>query len=211
MLTLAPESLLTFTEIRSPTKNSCVHRIASDRLTLRALVQDYVSECRSLARAELQFFAQQRTLQATIEVAALCIDSAGFRFSHQRRRSPATLTEARDVLTAAERELRQCRSFRQLHETVDRLVALIADLAELYSYDTALHIGAKLGLEPDMIYLHRGTRVGARNLGLPHRQPTIEPRLMRPELRVLAPYEIEDFLCIYKNYLSVGRFGISLG
>jgi hypothetical protein len=174
------------------------------QLGLRAFVQDYISECRALVRAELGYYARQPTLQATIELAARCIDSGGSRFSHQHRRSQSTLDAARDVLTAASQQVCQCSSFAQLHETVDRLVAHIPDLGELYSYDTALHIGAKLGLTPDVVYLHCGTRVGARNLGLPHRRRTLDLDCLRAELLALAPYEIEDFLCIYKSFLSEG-------
>jgi hypothetical protein len=69
----------------------------------------------------------------------------------------------------------------------------------LYSYDTAVHIGAKLGLMPDEVYLHSGTRKGARALGLPYRQPTLQISSLPIALHQLAGYEIEDFLCIFKN------------
>jgi hypothetical protein len=174
------------------------------RLTLRSLVQDYISRFRVLARAELAFYAQQPTLRTTVELAALCIDPAGLRSAHQRRRSRGTLIAGRNVLTGALHGLRQCRSFQELHETIDRLVSQVPGLGELYSYDITLQIGAKLGLKPDEVYLHCGTRTGARNLGLPHRRNTIDLGRLRPELSGLTPYEIEDFLCIYKDYLTLG-------
>ena len=40
------------------------------------------------------------------------------------------------------------------------------ELGELTVYDVAHRIGAYLQLEPDVVYLHRGTRIGARYLGL---------------------------------------------
>src|SRR5207237_10549851 len=97
-----------------------------------------------------------------------------------------------------------CLSFRHLHDTIEQLVAHIPGLAELYSYDAALQIGAKLDLKPDVVYLHRGTRDGARNLGLPFRKATLDVGCLRRELSLLVPYEIEDFLCIYKDYLIEG-------
>ena len=39
-------------------------------------------------------------------------------------------------------------------------------MGELVVYDTALRIGARFGLEPEKVYVHRGTREGVRKLGL---------------------------------------------
>jgi hypothetical protein len=82
---------------------------------------------------------------------------------------------------------------------VKKTVSRIPDLGELYYYDTALHIGAKLGLMPVKVYLHAGTKDGARRLKLSCRNKTIDFDQLPIELRCLAPYEIEDFLCIFKK------------
>ena len=66
-------------------------------------------------------------------------------------------------------------------------------------YDTVLRIGAKLDLFPDRVYLHCGTREGARALGLKWRDPWLKVDELPRELRRLKPHEIEDFLCIYKG------------
>lgn len=68
-------------------------------------------------------------------------------------------------------------------------------------YDTALRIGAKLGLEPERVYLHAGTRVGARALGLDWRAPSILSQDLPSQLRLLPAWQVEDLLCIYKEYL----------
>ena len=60
------------------------------------------------------------------------------------------------------------------YSTVWRAIKHIWKNPELYCYDTALRIGAKLGLKPDKVYLHRGTRVDARRLGLPTEGATLE-------------------------------------
>jgi hypothetical protein len=49
------------------------------------------------------------------------------------------------------------------------------------------------------VYLHAGTRAGARALGLNWRATTLAVHDLPAELRVLAPHEIEDCLCIFKN------------
>src|SRR5215468_2342022 len=67
----------------------------------------------------------------------------------------------------------------------------------MYVYDTALRIGAKLGVFPKEVYLHAGTRVGARKLGLDASKPTVKMSFLPTHLRTLRPHEVEDVLCIF--------------
>jgi hypothetical protein len=76
-------------------------------------------------------------------------------------------------------------------------------------YDTALRIGASLGLEPQSVYLHAGTRFGARRLGLDWRAETIPVSALPPPLRKLKPREIEDLLCIFADRLTGSMNGNS--
>jgi len=96
-------------------------------------------------------------------------------------------------------EIATAKTFDHLHNTIEKLVGNISGIGELYIYDTALRIGAKLGLEPDKIYLHRGTREGAKYLGLNFEKKYLEITEVPAELRTLKPREIEDVLCIYKD------------
>jgi hypothetical protein len=82
-------------------------------------------------------------------------------------------------------------------------------IGELYIYDTALRIGAKLNLLPSRIYLHAGARVGARALGFAGRLKYIELRDLPKEFQKLEPHEIEDVLCIFKDKLKQMEFDIS--
>jgi hypothetical protein len=66
-------------------------------------------------------------------------------------------------------------------------------------YDTSLRIGAKLGFEPKHVYLHAGTRVGARALGLDTSASYLRASELPAPLRALRPHEIEDALCIFKR------------
>ena len=76
--------------------------------------------------------------------------------------------------------------------------------------DTALRIGAKLGIRPDRVYLHRGTREGARALKLDASQATIDVSQLPPAFQRLDAREIEDCLCIYKEDLRRLAQGSSL-
>lgn len=71
-------------------------------------------------------------------------------------------------------------------------------MGALTIYDTAVKIGAHLGLEPTSVYLHTGTRDGARALGLDVRGGTIPIDSLPPEFARLDADEIEDCLCMFK-------------
>lgn len=81
----------------------------------------------------------------------------------------------------------------------------IKKFGELCSYDTALRIGFNLNILPHKIYLHAGAMKGAENLKWDTKKKEIElneiPKI-HSDLLVLQPYEIENFLCIYKKELA---------
>jgi hypothetical protein len=164
------------------------------------LVRHYISNKRSEAQEELDSFRGQ-PFEEALKRAALGIDKRGKRLSHQRRLKGSVLRKTRNILLEAANELQRCRSFDQLHNLVKEHLKGIRGLAELYYYDTALRVGARLGRMPKRVYLHRGTRDGARALGLDWRSDSLDPRALPKALAVLEPYEIEDFLCIYKDQL----------
>jgi hypothetical protein len=62
--------------------------------------------------------------------------------------------------------LDSCRSFADLHAVVSRAIRSVPGVGELTVYDTALRIGAKLGFARERVYLHAGTRQGAKRLAL---------------------------------------------
>ena len=85
---------------------------------------------------------------------------------------------------------------------VDSTIRAIRGIGDLTIYDTSLRIGAKLGLYPKAVYLHRGVISGAKALGLNYRQKSIPIKdIPEPISNNLEPYEIEDFLCICKGEL----------
>jgi hypothetical protein len=107
--------------------------------------------------------------------------------------------QARARLLAA--SLDRIRDFETLHADVERRIRPIAGIGPLTVYDTALRIGAKLGIKPNRVYLHAGTTIGARALGLDAVAPSLDPTELPSELRHLELYEVEDFLCIFKSRL----------
>jgi hypothetical protein len=75
---------------------------------------------------------------------------------------------------------------------------------ELTVYDAALRIGTyrELKLEPKEIYLHAGTRKGAKTLGFKGRRRSIRLDELPKAFYRLKPYQIEDCLCIYAKVLK---------
>jgi hypothetical protein len=169
--------------------------------TLRGMVRHYILNRRHRAQAELWSFCRL-PFEEALERAALAEDEREKRLGHQTRLRGSLLRKARSSLLDAAQELRRCDSFDQLHNLIKEHLKGIRGLAGLYYYDTALRIGASLRLMPKRVYLHSGTRDGARALGLDSRADSLDPRALPKELGVLEPYEIEDFLCICKDKLK---------
>src|SRR5262249_27216325 len=87
-------------------------------------------------------------------------------------------------------------------DLISKEISDIHGIGELTIYDTALRIGAKLDLEPTVVFLHGGTRKGARALGLDWHKEFIARDAFPSEFQPLSASEIEDVLCIYKEQLQ---------
>ena len=168
-----------------------------------SIIRHYRIHHQPRAKEEVTWFSNQPTLQTAIKTAGMALDSREKRFSHQRRLRDGALKLGTDALLEAEREIARCRTFDELFEVVKKAVGEIRNLGELYVYDTAFRLGCKLGLMPTKVYLHSGTRDGARVLGLQTRDTqALDVSILPRGLQVLEPHEIEDVLCIYKDQLT---------
>jgi len=168
-------------------------------MNLKRIVQIYISECRPGSQAEIDWFRQRPSLQVAIEAAAFATDQDDKRYLHQHRLKPDNLKRANELFQANAEHIEACRDFDELHQLIEQIVRPINGLGELYAYDTAFRIGARLGLLPQRVYLHAGTRAGARKLGLDHKAEFLEMESLPVELHELYPHEIEDVLCIFKD------------
>jgi len=173
--------------------------------SLSQLIRLYIAKWRDRAKKELESFRRE-CFHSAVERAALAVhddeDGRRKRFSHQRRLNRRVLDEARERLLSTSAKLRRAKGFSDLHESIKDALAGITGLGSLYYYDTALRIGANLQKMPERVYLHRGTRRGARAMGLDWRADSLDPKCLPKELSALDPHEIEDFLCIFKDRLG---------
>jgi hypothetical protein len=168
-----------------------------------AIVRHYLTNYQPGSEQELNWFRAQPSVASAIKMASLAIrDEKGKRFLHQRRINRFVLFESESILLSAESAISKAKSFDELFGLIKNLLQDIKGLGELYYYDTALRIGSKLNLVPTKVYLHAGTRVGAKALGLNHKEQYLELNALPKELLRLQPYEIEDVLCIYKRMLK---------
>ena len=118
---------------------------------------------------------------------------------HQRRVGRAVLTAACNRLLRCKKRIEACEHFAELIEIVDKKTADVYRFGELAVYDTSLRLGAWLGVLPERVYLHAGTKKGAKALGLDTKWGYLETDELPELLQVLEPREAEDFLCIYKD------------
>lgn len=169
-------------------------------MTLDEIVSDYIREHRDGARREMRFFAIQRDTHEVIRKAALCELPGGKRHSHQRRIPKAVLKEAERGLQTISRKLAAATDFAALHDLIEAKIGGIRGIGALTVYDIAHRIGAHFGKVPERVYLHAGTKVGAKSLGVSGR--TVDPKLLPKSLSRLEPSEIEDCLCIYKDAMQ---------
>lgn len=178
-------------------------------MNLRSVVDHYIRKFRRGDSAELASFRREPTLVAAVARAALAEepstpDAPGRRYPHQYRLKRVHLETAQSRLLARVVELEAANTFDAIFEVVEKSVGNLEGIGELYVYDTALRIGAKKSMLPEKrVYLHTGTRDGARALGLNVAGKKFLLVFDLPtELRRLPAHEIEDVLCIYKAYFA---------
>lgn len=125
------------------------------------------------------------------------------RHSHQCRLPGAVLSEATQAILAFEHAITATTEFDDLHSLVRVVCSSVQGTGPLYCYDVAHRIGLHLSIEPDVIYMHTGTREGAKALGInvAGRAHIRVYDLPRP-LRVLSAADAEDVLCIYKAWFG---------
>jgi hypothetical protein len=189
-------------EQRCGSHGSCHDGSESSLLDYDAVVADYIRSHRPRAAREVDFFRKLPSLSDAVHFAALARTASGKRHDHQRRISASALSEAEQRLQAAMPTLKKCHDFADLHVALETMLRPVHGLGDLYMYDTATRIGAFLGLEPEQVYLHAGTAVGARALGF-NGTDVLDPATLPPAFRALKPREVEDCLCIYKGDLSL--------
>jgi hypothetical protein len=169
-------------------------------MSLAEIVNDYLKNRAESAEQYLRHYKIQRTLVNAITEAALAKLPSGKRFSHQWRIPKSVLEMAKDALLKSNLDV--CYSFDQLYCLVKRTIGPIYGIGELAIYDIAHRLGAYLRLQPEYVYLHAGTRDGAKALKIKNLSEKLSMSEFPPEFQKLRPEQVEDCLCIYKTHLA---------
>ena len=167
--------------------------------TYAAIVRAYQKYNQADAEEFLKYYAELPSYSEALKQSALARSPHGKRNRHLRRIPESSLKRSYKRLQKC--NLEACQSFDELLEIVNREIRGIYKIGELTVYDTAQLIGAYLGLQPEVVYLHAGTKKGAAALGI-RRRESIEPSELPPPFHKLTPAGIEDCLCIYKKALK---------
>ena len=176
---------------------------SSSRTGPAAIVQDYIQHVRERACEHLAFYAEQPSLRNALEVVAAWRDPSGKIERHQRRLRRDVKEAAGELIRRL--ELGGATSFESVFQRVQEAVGGIRGAGDLVVYDVALRLAAVLGLPPQRVYLHRGSRVGARALGVRTKERSLPLDAFPPEFRRLHAWEIENLLCVYKHELGALR------
>lgn len=153
--------------------------------------------------AFLTFF-KKRTLVEAIERAGFSID--GKVHGHQRLVGRKKLEQASKALLKNIDELKACGSFEELHKLIANCTKHIDRFGVLARYDISLRIGANLGLWPEIVYLHAGTKKGCKILGVKFKGKIVDMAALPKPVQRLNPHHVENFLCIYKDsFQNEGR------
>ena len=145
----------------------------------------------------LRHYEQLKSIDDAIRDA--CLGANGKVHGHQRRVGRKVLTQASKVLLRHAAEIETADCFDELIECVHNRTGQIDRFGVLAVYDTSLRLGAFLDRWPEFVYLHAGTMKGAKKLGLDTTAGYLQMGELPKTLQSLEPFEVEDFLCIFKD------------
>lgn len=178
--------------------------------SFEAVANHYLQERTSDVAAELKWFGSQSLmLSETIERACKSICEDESLHPHQWRpfqRWPEAPKRAADLLIRSADWIAAARNFDDdLHPLIVNVLSSVPGIGVLGYYDIAYRIGAwfRPKLEPNRVYLHRGTREGAKVVLGRRTNRDCAPVSDFPEgLRQLTAAQLEDALCIYRATLA---------
>lgn len=172
-----------------------------DNAELNRIVKDYKADRKQNSDTYIDNCVNQPTLADAVEAAAKAENDKGKVHPHQRRVGRAALKVFAAHLKGFVKHLSATSTFDQIHEIVVK--AATEKIGELVIYDTAHRIGCYKGVFPDKVYLHSGTRVGARKLlGRLKNNKVLQMSELPTPLAKLSPDEVENVFCNFKDRMA---------
>lgn len=167
---------------------------------IKNIIKNYKNYRDSYYDTWIEFCKSQTNLKDATRVAALCLNHENKRHPHQCRIPQNSLDELHIYLRARKKKIQESKNFDELFGLVDS--ANIFMIGDLTKYDVAHRIGEYLGVYPDKVFIHSGTKIGAERLIGEIKTRTISVNQL-PKIFLdnkLSCAEIEDILCIYKDH-----------
>jgi hypothetical protein len=186
------------------------NKSSSETNSLAKVIAEFLDQDGRCPRDEVKTF-RGLTIKDAVSKAALAVDENGELFIHQWHffNHLNVPRQAELLLLESIGEIESCRDFDSLHEIIKSKLQ-ISFAGELYWYDTAFRIGISMGVYPEKVYLHAGTKKGAKTLGLYQVGKKVleisELVKQYPEFAKMKPYQIEDFLCIKEKEGVLRKF-----
>jgi len=179
--------------------NACYLNSNAIFTSYEQVVDAYIRDIRPHSRHELNFDKGIRDEDRRLEFIALCRCEGDKRHDHERRIHNDSLNIWKEKILSKKIELNSLKSFYEIHSLLNKISNEINGIGELTTYDTAFRIGAVRNIYPEKIYLHAGTRVGARTIGIKTNRVYLDISELPLAFKKLDIHEVEDCLCIYKD------------
>ena len=177
----------------------------------KSLIADHLSKRSNSCWMDpiVKYTLTQKKIEDAIYIAVMSRDKTGRKHSHQWRIYDHVYENFSQNLLNVRDKIENSKNFDELLNIIDEEKP--SGAGELFCYDTAVRIGHYLNLFPEKIYLHAGTRKGLEAL-LKRKiyGKTINKNNLPEPFKSckLSPGQLEDFFCIYKEYLSGNRMDI---
>jgi len=149
---------------------------------------------------ELMRFFKSISFHSAIEYAASGVTPHRKIHPHQRRIGIKLLRQSAVLLKEYLPTIRKAKSFGDLFLITEAVRSKLKGLGDLWSYDTALRMAFNRGktFYPQAVFLQIGNRKGIKKIfsKTPMKQQTLPPKIFPREMRILKPFEIENFLSV---------------
>lgn len=162
---------------------------------MNELINQYLDEHSCHLKKNKEYFESLSTNEIVLK-AALSINKNNKIFPHQYRVGRTKTELAATKLMQFESEILASESFEDIFKYTEEVRKMKIGVGSLWSYDTALHIGFKLGLLPNEVYIQSGVKRGLYQF---YEKTKFKRKIDKScfiGLESLEPYEIENFLCV---------------
>lgn len=174
----------------------------SKNSTLATMVDEYLEEYKDkdCYQKEDKWWGDKTiTWSEAVERAWRSLIEDGKMHCHQCNVGKQKLDEGLKICLSHNRQPDSFNDFHDIYCWIESITRSTYRLGSVTAYDVARRLGAWLGMQPKIVYLHAGAAEGAKKLGI--EGETVFLNDFPQEIQKLGATHAENFLCIYKNRL----------